>query len=172
MGGQDCGRAETKTVVERWNEQLASLSGNAVVADPGSAARTGAPARGVLPGMWDQPRPGSAHSRSPSTRLGRHAGAWAALLMVSGRGAEATPCQGAEDHPPTKRRAEAPGGAPIPSIAQALLLAYCQVISDGRNLAGGPASKQRKRLFAAGCQARLRTSLGSRLSSSFSSRAT
>jgi hypothetical protein len=56
---------------------------------PRRAGRRNAVARCVLSGLRDQPGDRSTHGRSSPTRLGRHAGSWTALLMVSGIGADA-----------------------------------------------------------------------------------
>jgi hypothetical protein len=82
-------RADAKAVVERWNEQLAA--GRDMLRSPTirAALLAGSPWLDVLPRLRNQPRHRSPHHRPAPARIRRHAGARAAVLMVSRVGANA-----------------------------------------------------------------------------------
>ena len=74
-------RAEAEAVVQRWNDQLAL--GRGMPWSPTiRAALLAGMARRLLSRLRDKPHNQSPHPRPPSPRLGRHAGARPAMLVV------------------------------------------------------------------------------------------
>jgi hypothetical protein len=83
-------RLEAELVIDRWNRRLAT--GCDMLWSPTIRAaliRRNALAGRLLSGLRDQPGDRSADCRPPSAGLGRHAGAGATVLLVSGLGANA-----------------------------------------------------------------------------------
>jgi hypothetical protein len=78
-------RVEAEAVILRWNDLLSR--GRDMLWSPtirGRADRRNALARRLLSGLRDEPGYRSAHPRPSPAGLGRHAGARAAVLLVSG----------------------------------------------------------------------------------------